>query len=84
MPEEHFSGGIPDLDRLIGGMVAGDNVVWEVDSGAPVDQFVAAYLAASETQGAAITYVSFNRSPQTISRACTAGPYSVSYCSCNS
>jgi Nif-specific regulatory protein len=47
----------------------GDNIVWEVDSGAPVDQFVAAYLAAGEAQGATITYVSFNRSPQTISRA---------------
>jgi Nif-specific regulatory protein len=53
----------------MGGVLAGDNIVWEVDSGAPVDQFIAAYLAASETQGATITYVSFNRSPQTISRA---------------
>ncbi len=32
-------------------------------------KFVAAYLAAGEGQGATITYVSFNRSPQTISRA---------------
>ncbi len=53
----------------MGGVLPGDNIVWEVDSGAPVDQFVAAYLAASEAQGATITYVSFNRSPQTISRA---------------
>jgi Nif-specific regulatory protein len=54
---------------LVGGVLPGDNIVWEVDSGAPVDQFIAAYLAASEAQGATITYVSFNRSPQTISRA---------------
>lgn len=53
----------------MGGVLPGDNIVWEVDSGAPVDQFVAAYLAASEAQDATITYVSFNRSPQTISRA---------------
>ena len=58
-----------EIDRLVGGVVPGDNIVWEVDSGAPVDQFIAAYLAASEAQGATITYVSFNRSPQTISRA---------------
>jgi Nif-specific regulatory protein len=58
-----------EIDRLVGGVLPGDNIVWEVDSGAPVDQFVAAYLAAGETQGATITYVSFNRSPQTISRA---------------
>ncbi len=61
--------GLVEIDRLVGGVLPGDNIVWEVDSGAPVDQFVAAYLAASEAQGATITYVSFNRSPQTISRA---------------
>ncbi len=47
----------------------GDNVVWEVDSGAPVDRFVSSFLAASEGQGLAVTYVSFNRSPQTVFRA---------------
>ena len=61
--------GLVEIDRLVGGVLPGDNIVWEVDSGAPFDQFVAAYLAAGEAQGATITYVSFNRSPQTISRA---------------
>jgi Nif-specific regulatory protein len=46
----------------------GDNIVWEVDSGAPVDRFVAGFLEASEVEGSPIAYVSFNRSPQTISR----------------
>ncbi len=53
----------------MGGVLAGDNIVWEVDSGAPVDRFVEGFLRASETQKAAVVYVSFNRSPQTISRA---------------
>ena len=53
----------------MGGVLPGDNIVWEVDSGAPVDRFVSSFLKASEAQGAAVVYVSFNRSPQTISRA---------------
>jgi Nif-specific regulatory protein len=61
--------GIEEIDRLMGGVLAGDNIVWEVDSGAPVDRFVSGFLRASEAQGAAVVYVSFNRSPQTISRA---------------
>jgi Nif-specific regulatory protein len=60
--------GIVEIDRLVGGVLPGDNVVWEVDSGAPVDRFVSSFLVASEAEGSPITYVSFNRSPQTISR----------------
>jgi Nif-specific regulatory protein len=63
--------GIVELDRLIGGIEAGDNVVWEVDSGAPVESFVASFLTACEREGLPLVYVSFNRSPQTI-----AGRYS--------
>jgi Nif-specific regulatory protein len=47
----------------------GDNVVWEVDSGAPVDRFISGFLAANGAPDATITYISFNRSPQTITRA---------------
>ena len=28
------STGIPDLDRLLGGLCVGDNLVWETDAGA--------------------------------------------------
>jgi Nif-specific regulatory protein len=69
LSEPILTTGLVEIDRLVGGVLPGDNIVWEVDSGAPVDQFAAAYLTASEAQGATITYVSFNRSPQTISRA---------------
>jgi Nif-specific regulatory protein len=69
LSEPVLTTGLTEIDRLVGGVLPGDNIVWEVDSGAPVDQFIAAYLGASEAQGATITYVSFNRSPQTISRA---------------
>ena len=57
----------------MGGIIPGDNIVWEVDSGAPVDRFVSSFLNATEDQGGAVTYISFNRSPQTIYRAYSEG-----------
>jgi Nif-specific regulatory protein len=58
--------GIAELDLLLGGLLPGDNVVWEVDSGAPVDTFISRFLTACSLQEAPVVYVSFNRSPQTI------------------
>jgi Nif-specific regulatory protein len=58
--------GVPELDRLLGGVLLGDNVVWEVDSGAPVDSFVSSFVSACEGEALPVIYVSFNRSPQTI------------------
>ncbi len=58
--------GIQEIDRLIGGVVPGDNLVWEVDSGAPVDKFVLSFLSACEAEESPLVYVSFNRSPHTI------------------
>lgn len=69
LDEPRLTTGIDEVDQLMGGVLAGDNVVWEVDSGAPVDRFISSFLTASEAQGSPITYISFNRSPQTISRA---------------
>jgi Nif-specific regulatory protein len=58
--------GIIEIDRWIGGVLPGDNVVWEVDSGAPVDKFMSSFLLACEAEGVPVVYVSFNRSPQSI------------------
>ncbi|MBN1506907.1 MAG: sigma 54-interacting transcriptional regulator [Sedimentisphaerales bacterium] len=60
--------GIVEIDRLVGGVLPGDNIVLEVDSGAPVDRFISSFLAVCEAEGSPVAYVSFNRSPQTISR----------------
>ncbi|MGD2174545.1 MAG: sigma 54-interacting transcriptional regulator [Candidatus Brocadiaceae bacterium] len=62
-----LSSGIPAVDRLLGGLVAGDNVVWEVDSGAPVDTFLRCYARAGAGVGS-VVFLSFNRSPQAIFR----------------
>jgi KaiC/GvpD/RAD55 family RecA-like ATPase len=65
-PPAALSTGIPDIDRLIGGVMAGDNIVWEADSGAPVESLVSSFLSACAGGKQPLVYVSFNRSPQTI------------------
>ena len=58
--------GVPEIDRLAGGIIPGDNIVWEVDSGVPVERFVVSFFAACAREKSVVTYVSFNSSPQTI------------------
>lgn len=58
--------GVPNIDRLAGGIIPGDNIVWEVDSGVPIERFVASFLAACAREKSMVIYVSFNSSPQTI------------------
>ena len=53
---------------MVGGVVPGDNVIWEADSGAPVGRFMSSFIAACEDEGAPVIYVSFNRSPLTITK----------------
>jgi KaiC/GvpD/RAD55 family RecA-like ATPase len=67
LQSEKLTTGIQEIDRLIGGVLPGDNLVWEVDSGAPVGRFISSFLSACEAEGSSVVYVSFNRSPQTIS-----------------
>jgi len=69
MSSDRITTGIPEVDRLIGGVMPGDNLVWEVDSGAPVDRFISSFLSACDAEKVPVVYVSFNRSPQTIANA---------------
>jgi transcriptional regulator with PAS, ATPase and Fis domain len=58
--------GIAEVDKAIGGVIAGDNLVWEIDSGVAGDHFISSFVTACEKGGVPVVYVSFNRSPQTI------------------
>jgi transcriptional regulator with PAS, ATPase and Fis domain len=58
--------GIPEVDKAIGGVVTGDNLVWEIDSGVAGDHFISSFVQSCEQGGIPVVYVSFNRSPQTI------------------
>jgi len=69
MVKEHsLTTGIDGLDRLIDGLRAGDNVVWEVDSGAPADVFIRSFMKAERLGDRHVVFVSLNRSPQAILR----------------
>lgn len=54
------------MDKAIGGVIAGDNLVWEIDSGVAGDHFIYSFVQSCEQGGVPVVYVSFNRSPQTI------------------
>lgn len=66
MKKNKSTTGVPEVDRLICGVLDGDNIVWEMDSAAPIDKYVSCFLSACEQEGSPVVYVSFNRSPQTI------------------
>ncbi len=68
MSEERLTTGVAEVDDLIGGVLPGDNLVWEVDSAAPVDTFVLSFLSACEANKSPVVFVSFNRSPQTVAK----------------
>ena len=62
-----LSTGVDGLDEMLnGGLRDGDNVVWEADSGAPVEIFIRSFLHSAEQAGRHLVYVSFGRSPQAI------------------
>lgn len=55
--------GVGQLDRLLGGLYIGDNVVWHDDAGSLAAPFCLNFVRASQEQGRPIIYVSFDRSP---------------------
>jgi transcriptional regulator with XRE-family HTH domain/KaiC/GvpD/RAD55 family RecA-like ATPase len=59
------STGVEWLDQLIGFLHIGENVVWEVEAGAPIELFMRAFLA-NANDAAKMVYVSFNHSPVTM------------------
>jgi len=61
-----FSSGVEYLDRLLGNLMAGDNVVWQADSGAPVEFFTKSFLHTAAKTDGSIIFVSFSHSPQSV------------------
>ena len=58
--------GIPALDRRLGGLFIGDNVIWHDAAGSLSPPFVVHFLQASLADRKALIYVSFDRSPKTL------------------
>ena len=63
-----ISTGLTYLDKLTGGLRPGDNVVWQVSDGVPVEYYISSFFQDAEDFKDKIIYVSFNFSPHTIIR----------------
>ena len=60
------SSGISTLDRLLGGIFIGDNVIWYDDAGSLALAFCMNLIQTSQAQNKSIIYVSFDRSPKSL------------------
>ncbi|MBN2420236.1 MAG: helix-turn-helix domain-containing protein [Deltaproteobacteria bacterium] len=58
--------GVSQLDRILGGLFVGDNVVWYDDAGSLANVFCLNFLRSSEEHDKHIIYVSFDRSPRNL------------------
>lgn len=61
-----ISSGVAHLDRLLGGLYIGDNVVWHDDAGSLASVFCLNFLQASAALGRPLIYVCFDRSPKNL------------------
>lgn len=61
-----MASGVSQLDRLLGGLYIGDNVVWHDDAGSLAYVFCMNFILASQAQNKPLIYVSFDRSPRNL------------------
>lgn len=61
-----IASGVGRLDRLLGGLFIGDNVVWYDDAGSLASVFWLNFIQASQAQNKPLIYVSFDRSPRNL------------------
>ena len=68
MPSERLriTSGVSELDRLLGGLFIGDNVVWYDDAGSLALVFCMNFMQASQAQKKPLIYVCFDRSPKNL------------------
>ena len=64
--KRRVSSGVSDLDRILGGLFIGDNVVWHDDSGHLASPFCLNFLQTSLAMQKPVMYVSFDRSPKNL------------------
>lgn len=66
MERLRVASGVSQLDRLLGGLFIGDNVVWYDDAGSLASVFCLNFIQASQAQDKPFIYVSFDRSPRNL------------------
>ncbi|UCF03925.1 MAG: helix-turn-helix domain-containing protein [Deltaproteobacteria bacterium] len=63
---QRVASGVSQLDRLLGGLYIGDNVVWHDDAGSLASVFCLNFIQISQSQNRPVIYVSFDRSPKNL------------------
>ena len=66
MNSQNFSSGLEGLDKLLKGILAGDNVVWEVDDISDFTFFIPYYVKAARKAGKPLIYLRFASHPPLI------------------
>jgi transcriptional regulator with XRE-family HTH domain len=66
MGENRVSSGVPDLDELLGGLIAGDNVVWAYDDAEIVASFEVAFFAEGVRLGLPCCFVTTSEAPSQV------------------
>src|SRR5512143_2936348 len=61
-----LSTGLPGLDRMIRGVMPGDNIVWQVDAVEDYAGFVAPFAADALEKGRKLVYFRFARHPELV------------------
>ncbi len=64
--KDRIVSGIPDLDRLLGAILIGDNVVWYDDAGSLAPLFCLRFMEKFLQEARPVIYVSFDRSPRNL------------------
>jgi transcriptional regulator with XRE-family HTH domain len=64
--KQRATSGVSQLDRLLGGLFIGDNVVWYDDAGSLASVFCLNFIQASQVQDKPLIYVTFDRSPKNL------------------
>lgn len=70
MNKKRVSSGIPELDRLLGGLFIGDNVIWYDDAGSFSAAFCLNFIKESLTSKKPLIFVTFDRSPKNVISFC--------------
>jgi transcriptional regulator with XRE-family HTH domain/KaiC/GvpD/RAD55 family RecA-like ATPase len=66
LERQRVASGVSQLDRLLGGLYIGDNVLWHDDAGSLAHVFCLNFIQASQAQNRPLIYVSFDRSPKNL------------------
>lgn len=66
MNKKRVSSGIPELDKLLGDLYIGDNVLWYEDAGSFASAFCVNFIRESLTRKKPMIYVTFDRSPKNV------------------